>query len=57
MLTLPLAGGDDKVRVLIRRKEVRYIVERDGEAVAASLADDYVDRGVYSLLAELAGRA
>jgi len=57
LLTLPLAGSDDAVRVLVRRKEVCYYVMHDGELLEVDLRDDYVDRGVYLLLAELAARA
>jgi proteasome lid subunit RPN8/RPN11 len=56
LLTLPLAADGEAVRVLVRRKEVRYYVLRDGELLAVQFNDDYVDRGVYLLLAELAGR-
>jgi proteasome lid subunit RPN8/RPN11 len=56
VLTLPLADGD-ALRVLLRRKEVRYYLVRGGDLFAVHLDDDYVDRGVYLLLAELAGRA
>jgi len=56
-LTLPLAGSGDAVRVLVRRKEVRYFVVHDGELLEVDLQDDYVDRGVYLLLAELAARS
>jgi len=57
LLTLPLAGSGDAVRVLVRRKEVRYYVVRGGDVLEVDLHDDYVDRGVYLLLAELAARA
>jgi proteasome lid subunit RPN8/RPN11 len=57
VLTLPLAAAGEGVRVLLRRKEVRYFLVREGEPLAVHLDDDYVDRGVYLLLAELAGRA
>jgi proteasome lid subunit RPN8/RPN11 len=57
ILTLPLAGSGDAVRVVVRPKEVRYYVVRDGGLFEAQHHDDYVDRGVYLLLAELAARA
>ena len=57
LLTLPLADDGKAVRVLVRRKEVRYYVLRGGELLAVQFNDDYVDRGVYLLLAELAGRS
>ena len=56
LLTLPLASGGEAIRVMVWRKEVRYHVQRDGELTVADVNDDYVDRGVYQLLAELAGR-
>ena len=56
ILTLPLAVNGEAIRVLVRRKEVRYYVARGGELLAVQFNDDYVDRGVYLLLAELAGR-
>lgn len=56
MLTLPLADGGEAVCVLVRQKEVRYRVVRGGEPLAVDVSDDFVDRGVYQLLAELAGR-
>jgi proteasome lid subunit RPN8/RPN11 len=56
MLTLPLAAGGEAVRVMVWRKEVRYDVSRGGEWAVADIREDRVDRGVYQLLAELAGR-
>jgi len=56
MLTLPLAAGGDAVRVVVRQKDVRYFIERGGERVPGEVIDDCVDRGVYLLLADLAGR-
>ena len=56
ILTLPLAAGGEAIRVLVRRKEVRYFLDRGGEPLAVDVNDDCVDRGVYLLLAELAGR-
>jgi len=57
VLTLPLAAGGEAVRVVLRHKSVRYYLQRGGELLEVALADDYVDRGVYLLLAELAGMA
>jgi len=56
-LTLPLAASGEAVRVVLRHKSVRYYLQRGGEMLEVDLADDYVDRGVYLLLAELAGLA
>jgi len=57
VLTLPLAANGEAVRVVLRHKSVRYYLLRDGEVLEVDLTDDYVDRGVYLLLAELAGQA
>jgi proteasome lid subunit RPN8/RPN11 len=57
VLTLPLAANGEAVRVVLRHKSVRYYLQRDGEVLEVDLTDDYVDRGVYLLLAELAGMA
>jgi hypothetical protein len=57
VLTLPLAASGEAVRVVLRHKSVRYYFQRGGELMEVALADDYVDRGVYLLLAELAGMA
>jgi hypothetical protein len=54
--TLPLASGE-AVRVVVRPKEVRYYLVRDGEVFEVQHHDDCIDRGVYLLLADLAGRA
>jgi hypothetical protein len=56
IVTLPLAGGSESVRVLIRQKEVRYYLVHDGQVLEADFVDECVDRGVYLLLAELASR-
>ncbi len=57
LLILPLAEPGDSLRVLIRPKEVRYYVLRSGELLEVHHHDEWVDRGVYLLLAELAARA
>jgi hypothetical protein len=57
LLILPLAEPGDSVRVLIRPKEVRYYVLRSGELLEVQHHDEWVDRGVYQLLAFLAARA
>jgi proteasome lid subunit RPN8/RPN11 len=57
LLTLPLAEPGDAVQVLIRPKEVRYYVLRSGELLEVQHHDEWVDRGVYQLLAVLAARA
>jgi proteasome lid subunit RPN8/RPN11 len=55
-LTVPLAAAGEAVRVVVRRKEVRYYVVRGEEVFEVQHRDDFVDRGVFLLLAELAGR-
>jgi hypothetical protein len=57
ILVLPLADNGNAVRVVVRPKEVRYYVVWKGELLEVQHHDDYVDRGVYLLLAELAARA
>jgi hypothetical protein len=54
-LRLPLAGRDEVLRVLLSPAEVCYYVERGGDLFAVNPGDDRIDRGVYLLLAELAG--
>jgi len=57
VLTVPLAAAGEAVRVVVRRKEVRYYFVR-GEAVfEVQHRDECLDRGVFLLLAELAARA
>jgi proteasome lid subunit RPN8/RPN11 len=53
-VNVPVAEARSAIRVLLRPKEVRYFLVRNGEAKAVACADDRVDRGVYLLLAELA---
>jgi hypothetical protein len=55
-MNLPLAEPGDAVRVLVRNKEVRYLVRRGDEVFEVDQRDDCIDRGVYLLLAELAAR-
>jgi proteasome lid subunit RPN8/RPN11 len=54
---LPLAEQGDALRVLIRPKEVRYYLLRQGELLEIQHDDSPIDRGVYLLLAELAAQA
>jgi len=56
LLTVPLADGGGTLRVLVR-DTVRYYLERGGEWLEVDHHDEYLDRGVYLLLAELATRA
>jgi hypothetical protein len=57
VLHIPLAEAGDAVRVLVRPKEVRYYLVRQGEVFEVDHADACLDRGVYLLLAELAARS
>ena len=57
ILTLPLAGEGESLRVVVRPKGVRYYVVQGGEVLEVDFRDDCLDRGVYLLLAELAARA
>jgi hypothetical protein len=57
VLTVPLAAAGEAVRVMVRRKEVRYYLVRGEEVFEVQHRDDCVDRGVFLLLAELAARA
>jgi hypothetical protein len=55
-LTLPLALPGHAVRVFLEKGEVRYFLMRDGMMLASEAEDPRVDRGIYLLLAELAGQ-
>jgi proteasome lid subunit RPN8/RPN11 len=57
VLTVPLAAAGEAVRVVVRGKGVRYYVVRGEEAFEVQHRDEFVDRGVFLLLAELAARA
>jgi len=57
VVSLPLAEQGNVLRVLIRPKEVRYYLLRQGEPVEVKPDDCLIDRGVYLLLAELASQA
>ncbi len=54
-LVVPLAEPGLALRVVLTGKEVRYFLSRDGSLLAADLCEPHADRGVYRLLAELAG--
>ncbi len=55
-LRLPLANGADELYVQLEGSEVRYLLLRAGQALAADLNEPRVDRGVYLMLAELASQ-
>jgi len=54
---LPLVEQGDALRVLIRPKEVRYYLQRQGDLLEVQHDDGPIDRSVYLLLAELAAQA
>jgi hypothetical protein len=54
ILVIPLPERGDTVRVLVRRKEIRYYVEKGGNLLEVDPGEDAVDRAVFLLLAELA---
>jgi len=56
-VNLPLAEPEGGLRVLLGEKETRYYLVRNGELLAAGFSEERVDRGVYVLLAELAGQS
>ena len=53
-LSLPLAQGP-RLHVTLSKEGVRYFLQRGGEPLATELHEPLVDRGVYQLLADLAG--
>jgi hypothetical protein len=56
LLTIPLADRGGAMRVLVSDR-VQYYLERGGEWLEIDHHDEYLDRGVYLLLADLAARA
>jgi len=57
VLVVPLLAPGEYVRVVVRQKEVRYYVVYGEEIFEFQHRNEYVDRGIYLLLAELAVRA
>jgi len=53
-VTLPSSAGT-KLRVMLSKEGVRYFVLRGAEVLTPDLHEPHVDRGIYQLLAELAG--
>ena len=53
---IPLADSDRAIRVVLTEKQVLYYTLRDGQMFAVECLENRVDRGVYLLLAELAGQ-
>jgi len=56
-ITIPVAGPEGAVQVVIKDHICRYYVLRDGDILLADCEEERVDRGVYLLLAELAHAA
>jgi hypothetical protein len=56
-LNLALADPGSSLRLILERKEVRYYLVRGDQLLAVDPHEPQVDRGVYLLLAELAGKA
>jgi proteasome lid subunit RPN8/RPN11 len=52
---IPLAAKDSRLRIIMERGEVRYVLQDQGVMNAVDIEDDAVDRAVYLILAELAG--
>jgi hypothetical protein len=52
---VPLADPGTAIRVVLEGKQIRYLVRRKGELFEATSSEPRIDRGVYLLLAELAG--
>jgi hypothetical protein len=55
-VNVPVAEPGTVIRVLLKPKEARYFLVRNGELLAVDCLEDRVDRGVYLLLAELAAQ-
>jgi hypothetical protein len=55
-VNVPVAEPGTGIRVLLKPKEARYFLVRNGELLAVDCLEDRVDRGVYLLLAELAAQ-
>lgn len=57
VLIIPLAEPKCSLRVLLEREGVRYFVQQRGDLSAVDPEDGPVDRCVFLILAELAGRS
>jgi hypothetical protein len=55
-VNLALAEPGSSLRLVMERKEVRYYLVRGDELLVVDPHESQVDRGVYLLLAELAGQ-
>jgi hypothetical protein len=55
-LTIALAGPDEALRLVLEEKEIRYYLLRGDELLVVDHDEPRIDRGVYLLLAKLAGQ-
>jgi proteasome lid subunit RPN8/RPN11 len=56
VVELPLAQPNQKLRLILDKKKVRYLLHRGQEVIEVDPQANQVDQGVYLVLAELAGR-
>jgi hypothetical protein len=56
-VTLPLAAPGEQLRVMLDKKGVSYYLLRGDDVLGVDPEQERVDRGVYLLLAELAGQS
>jgi len=56
-VTLPLAGPGERLQVMLDKKGVSYLLLRGDEILSVDPEQERLDRGVYLLLAELAGQS
>jgi proteasome lid subunit RPN8/RPN11 len=54
MIRFPLADTRDGLRILLRRDEAQFFLDRDGELISIDPEEPELDRAVYLVLAELA---
>jgi len=57
LVVLPLAKPGEALRLVIRPKEVRYYLDRQGELLEVQPGESQIDRAVYLVLAELTAQA
>jgi proteasome lid subunit RPN8/RPN11 len=55
-VNIPLAEPGQRLRLILEKKGVRYCLARAGELLEIDTHEPQVDRGVYLILAELAGQ-
>jgi hypothetical protein len=55
-VNIKLAEPEGAIRIVLAKKEVRYYLVRGGDVMTVDPHEPQVDRGVYLLLAELAGQ-